>query len=54
MKIEKTALITANIGENFKLKVKKAAEENECSESTIVRVALKKLFASNKGDEIIR
>ena len=46
MKKNKSEVVQARIDEGMRLKIKKATEKMDCSEATIVRLALKKFFAS--------
>ena len=52
MRKNKPEVVQARIEESLRLKIKKAAEKHDCSEATIVRIALKKFFASNGNKAI--
>lgn len=52
MKKSKPEVVQARIEESLRLKIKKAAEKHDCSEATIVRIALKNFFASNGNKAI--
>ena len=51
MKRTKPEVIQARIDEGMRLKIKKATEKFDCSEAAVVRLALKKFFASS-GNKI--
>lgn len=52
MKKGKPEVVQARVDEGMRLKIKKMTEKLDCSEATVIRLALKKFFVSNGNKSI--
>lgn len=52
MKKGKPEVVQARVDEGMRLKIKKMTEKLDCSEATVIRLALKKFFASSGNKSI--
>nr|DAF26869.1 MAG TPA: antitoxin [Caudoviricetes sp.] len=52
MKKGKPEVVQARVDEGMRLKIKKMTEKLDCSEATVIRLALKNFFASSGNKSI--